>query len=300
MTYRKSEDTAAFRPTRLDGLCAIAMATIALAPAANAEAASGATVVQLIDPTTVSPLIGAAPWNANGPAEHRMVVSHQGDGATYLDMGYNSYKKGVRLSTPYAYKTDEICFLPSGRIRMEDEDGSTYERGAGRLMWRPAGGVTRSAEFLEDTVTICSMAPARLDANGHRVLPQDVGKWSGSPETKPRPHWYPMSEGPVITKMDSSASPGVVEHEVLSRRKDGSAKESVVYVTLEKGAHLALSSAGEQICWVENGPLALSSGGVSRTAKPNTFFFRPDGVKVDLVKALSKAAMTCFSGPASF
>lgn len=256
-------------------------------------------IVQIIDPATVSPLIGAAPWDANGPAVTRRVVTHMNQGAVYLDMAYNTYKKGIRLAVPYAYKTDEFCFVPGGQLRMQDER-TAYEPSHDSVMWRPSGGVTRSVEFLEDTVTICAMSPARLDANSHRIPPQDVGKWSGDPAAKPYPHWFPMTTGPVITAMDQSASAGVVEHEVLSKRKDGSAKVSVVYTTFQPGAYLAAGSAGEQICWVESGTLHLSTNSGTMTAGAHTFIYRPEGAKIDRIQANTPAAMTCFSGPAAF
>ena len=254
--------------------------------------------LQVIHPMSVSPLVGAAPWNANGPAATRRVVTHASQGTVHLDMAYNTYKKGTKLSIPYAYKTDEFCFLPSGRIRMQDE-AEAYEAGPGRLMWRPSGGVTRSVEFLEDTVTICSMAPARLDANSHRIPPQDVGKWSGDPTAKPSPHWFPIATAPVIPATDRSASSGVVEHEVLSERKDRSVKESVTYTSFERGAHLASDSKGEQICWVGSGMLRLTSGGETKVAASQTFFYRPEGLKIDRIQAITRATMTCFNGPAA-
>jgi hypothetical protein len=255
-------------------------------------------MVKVVDPFTIEPLIGAAPWNAGGPATHRMVVSHEKDGSIYLDIGYNNYKKGVILATPYAYKTDELCFSPSGKIRLKNE-GDPFIMDGAKLMWRPAGAPTRSAEFLEDTVTICAMAPARLNANGHRVAPEDVGKWYGDPALKPMVKWFAIADAPVIPALDKSASPGVVEREVLSRRRDGSAKVSVTYITLKAGSHFTTSSAGDAICYVNFGSLSLTAGGVTLAAKGKAFIYRPDGAQITEVKATSESGLTCFSGPAS-
>lgn len=264
----------------------------------QAEPALSGPVVQVIDPMTVSPLLSVPPWIAKGPAEHRRVVTHDGNGSVNLDIGYNTYKQGVRLSTPYAYITDEFCYIPSGRVRMEGE-GALIEVGTGDMMWRPAGGVTTSAEFLEDTVTICAMAPARLDANSHRVPAQDVGKWKGDPKKKPYPHWFKVSEAPVITGMDKSAGNGVEERELVSRRKDGSAKASVVYIKLKTGAHLVTGLEGEQICWLESGTLRLSAGGEIKAVATRSFIYRPQGAKIERLQATSDGSMICISGPAA-
>lgn len=281
---------------RLRIVIAITLPTAAVM--AQAQLGSSKPIVQIIDPATVNPLIGAAPWNANGPAAHRRVVTHGDNGAVYLDMGYNTYKKGVRLSTPYAYKTDEICFVPVGRARMQNES-APFETDPSHMMWRPSGGVTHWVEFLEDSVTICSMAPARLDADSHRIPPADVDKWYGDPASKPFPRWFPIAGGPVVTALDKSASAGVVEHEVLSLRKDGSAKVSVIYTTFETGSHVAADSKGEQICWVGAGTLKLSTGGETMIAPSHNFFYRPEGARIDRIEATKPATMTCFSGPAA-
>lgn len=277
---------------------AIALFAVLIPVTAPAQVPSAASrsVVQVIDPSTIAPTIGAAPWNANGPAVSRRAVTHAGQGAHHLDIGYNTYKKGTKLSTPYAYKTDEFCFVPSGRISMQDEP-TTYEAGPGRLMWRPAGALTRAVEFLEDTVTICSMSPARPDANSHRIPPQEVGRWSGDPATKPHPRWFPMTTAPLITSPDRKANAGVIEREVLSKRRDGSTMVSVTYTTFERGAQLASRGPGEEICWVESGSLSLSSNGRRQTARTGNFIFRPEGVPINQIRAATAASMVCFIGP---
>jgi hypothetical protein len=267
---------------------------------ARSQAQPGAQkpTIEIIDPLTIDPLVGPAPWNAGGPAVHRRVVTHDKDGAVHLDIGYNLYKKGVKLGIPYAYKTDEVCYAPSGRIRMQNE-GELFEPALHFLMWRPAGAVTRFAEMLEDTVTICAMAPARVDASSHKLAPEEVGKWSENPAIKPVLHYFNVSSGPIVTGRDKSASGGVVEREVLSKRKDGSAKESVIYTTLKAGSHLSLPGKGEQICWVERGKLAITSDGQQTDVRGNSFIYKPEGAKLDELRALEDAAIICFSGPAS-
>ena len=288
------------RPRRLHnfaltgGLAALALATTS----ALAWDGPGGTGVQIVAPDAISPLLSIPPWVANGPAEHRRVITHDSVGAVAMDIGYNTYRKGVRLATPYAYKTDEFCYIAKGRIAMEGET-STIEVSGGTMMWRPAGGVTKSATFLEDTITICAMAPARLDANSHRIQSQDVGKWAGAPGDRPYPHWFKLSEAPLITALDTSASKGIVERELVSKRKDGSAKASVVHIGLKRGAHLALGPAGEQICWVEDGTLSLSWAGNAKTATAHDFIYRSSGTRLDHVEATSPASLLCLSGPAT-
>jgi ethanolamine utilization protein EutQ (cupin superfamily) len=268
------------------------------AVAAEPQPGAGTPVVQVIDPMTVSPLFSIPPWVENGPAQHRRVVTHAANGAVALDIGYNTYNKGVRLANPYAYKTDELCYIATGLLDMHGEDG-TSRIASGMMMWRPAGGVTKSVDILEDTLSICAMAPARLDANSHRVSAENIGKWDGDPKAKPYPHWFKVSKARVITSLDKSASKGVVERELVSKRKDGSAKVSVVYITLKAGAHLATSSVGEEICWLESGALRLNTNGEIKTASAHDFIYRPEGAKIDSLEATSAASMVCFTGPSA-
>jgi hypothetical protein len=258
---------------------------------------AGKPAIEIIDPLTIDPHVGAAPWNAGGPAVTRRVVTHAKDGAASLSVSYNLYKKGTRLGIPYAYKTDEVCYSPSGLIRMQNE-AEPFEPARNFVMWRPAGAVTRFAEMLEDTVTICAMAPAWLDESS-KLAPEEVGKWYESPPNKPVPLYFGSSSSPIVTGLDKSASEGVIEREVLSKRKDGAAKESVIYTTLKAGSHISLPGEGERVCWVERGRLAITSDGRNREASRISFIYKPAGAKLDELRALEDAAIICFSGPAS-
>ena len=262
------------------------------------EPITSAATVKVIDPMTVSPLIGPAPWNAGGPATHRMVVTHEKEGATYLDIGYNYYKKGVILAHPYAYDTDEACISPSGHMKLYDDDGGA-ELVPGTLMWRPAGGVTRSAEVLEDTVTICAMSPARLDATSYRVPPDAVGAWLGNPALKPMPKFSSMTSAPVITASDEPASPGVVRREALSMRRNGSARISATYMTMQAGSHFSTApgkeQGNEQICYVLSGVLLLTTDQGHMSASTRSFIYRPAGARMIEAKASEDAKLVCFN-----
>ena len=252
--------------------------------------------VQVINPMSIKPLIGPAPWNAGGPATHRMVVSHDNQGAIYLDIGYNDYRKGIVLAVPYAYKTDELCLVPSGHIRLHDED-DTVEVLSGMLMWRPAGGVTRSAEFLQDTVTICAMSPARLDATSYRIPKEAVEAPSGK-QVRPVPKFFVVADAPKFETQTVSSAQGVVEREVLSMRRDGSSRVSVAYLTMQTGSQFSTvvgnEEGNEQICYVMSGALSLDlkQGRVAAPAK--SFIYRPAGARIVNAKATTKSALVCF------
>lgn len=286
----------------VEHLCVgLVAATLAVFHAGGVRAESqGQTpsIVTIASPSTMPPQFGPPPFDAKGSAVHRPVISQKLNGARFLDIGYNTYKKGTELATPYAYTTDEYCFLPSGRVLMKNE-GESFDLVPGEVMWRPAGAVTRYADVLEDTVSICAMAPARQDATSYRISTEDVGRWAGDWKAKPVPHYYVMAASPMVTPSDKLASSGVVEHEVVSERKDGSARASVLYITLDAGAHLALSSVGEHICWVDTGQLRLTWRGSGKSVAVHTFFYQPEGSKIDEVKAIGPSSIVCFTAPAA-
>lgn len=180
------------------------------------------------------------------------------------------------------------------------DDGEPFIFKPGMLMWRPAGGVTRAVEMLEDTVTICAMAPPPLNGNSNKLAPGDVGKWEGDPAKKPIPHYFSMKVSPIVPAFEKTASAGVIEREVVSKRKDGSALVNVTYTTLKRGARLVASGAGEEICWVETGSLSLTSKGQQHKVMSQSFFYRPEGVAIDRIKAKSAASVVCLTGPAAF
>lgn len=157
----------------------------------------------------------------NGPAATRRAVDRQKDGANYLDITYNVYQKGMRLAAPYAYRTDEFCFVPNGSVSLEADSGTTLV-GGDDLMWRQAGASSNALDTLEDSITVCAFSPAWLNADSGNLAPEEIGKWRGDRETTPRLHFFKMSTSPEVGASDRSPGHGFVEREVISKRKDSS------------------------------------------------------------------------------
>lgn len=255
------------------------------------------SAVRVIDPMTVDQMYGPPPFDRDGLAVIRRVVSRQKDGATNLDIGYNVYQKGMKIEARYAYRMDEFCLVPIGRVALESDDGTTIQT-AGDLMWRPAGASSNSLTTLEDSVTICCFTPARIDSTSHRLTPEEIGKWPTGGKTPPSLRFLKTETAPLVGEDYRSAGQGFVEREVVSKGRDGS-DVSVIYTTFDDGGFMTTRSGpGEEIFWVSSGTLEIQSGGTTQTAKPRDFIYRPDGAQIDRIRATSPAVVFCFSGPA--
>lgn len=255
------------------------------------------SAVRVIDPMTVDPMYGPPPFDRDGLAVIRRVVSRPKDGATNLDIGYNIYQKGMKIEARYAYRMDEFCLVPNGRVALESDDGTTIQT-EGDLMWRPAGASSNSLLTLEDSVTICCFTPARIDATSHRLTPQEIGNWPAGSQTPPSLRFLKTETAPPVGEDGRLVGQGFVAREVVSNRRDGS-DVSVIYITFDEGGSITAGSGpGEEIFWVSEGTLEVRSGGTTQIASPRNFIYRPDGAEIDSIRATSPAKLFCFSGPA--
>ncbi len=255
------------------------------------------SAIRVIDPMTVDPMYGPPPFDRDGLAVIRRVVSRPKDGATNLDIGYNVYQKGMKIEARYAYRMDEFCLVPNGRVALESDDGTTIQT-EGDLMWRPAGASSNSLLTLEDSVTICCFTPARTDFTSHRLTPEEIGNWPAGSKTPPSLRFLKTETAPLVGEDDQVAGQGFVEREVVSKRRDGS-DVSVIYTTFDEGGFMTTRSApGDEIFWVSEGTLEVQSGATTQIASPRNFIYRPDGVEIDRIRAVSRAKLFCFSGPA--
>ena len=277
---------------------AVGLALMMIAAAGGRAAAPSGGRIEVVDPMKVTPLYGRPPFDQGGSATHRRVINRQGNGSIQLDIGYNLYAAGTRLAAPYAYRTDEFCFVPRGRLVLKSGGGDTEMTGGG-LMWRPRGAASDGLDVLEDSVTICAMSPARIDADSHRLPAQDVGKWSGDPALRPKLHFFTVETAPRLDRAHRSPGTAILEREMVSTRKDGS-KIGVIFTRFRPGGKVRPVGTAEQICWVGKGRIDVQSGGDALIVATPSFFYRPAGVTIDAISASSGAEMLCFSGPARF
>ena len=257
--------------------------------------------VVIYDPADTAPMLREdSEFLMSGMAVHRRVINKPKDGSHTIDIGYNTYKKGVGASQPYAYTKDEVCYFPSGKMYVLS-DGDEVVTEPGYFMWRPAYAATQKTEVLVDSVTICAFAPARDDEWSHVLPKSETGKWDGDPKLKPKVMFYDFRDiEPTVRPGDERYGDGRITHRrVISKPKDGSvhidASHNIYKAGLEGGPY---AYTHDEICWLESGEIEMVSGGVTQTMRPGEFMYRPAGAATERIKVTKDSVSICFFAPA--
>lgn len=277
----------------------IAVLTATTAQTVHAQAQPGMVkpAIVIVDPMGTDAFLADAHPTPGPLAQHHVVFSPTKSGTRHIEIGYNDYPAGFKVNSVYAFKqADGLCYVPSGMIEITS-DGVVVKLTSHMVMWRPAGAMTEHVEAAQDTVTICAVSPARDEKNKANLGEAEVSRWNGDPALQPHVHFYAVNFISVEAPGEKDlALRSVLERRVVSLHKDGSAKLDLTHFTFKVGAKLRDSpKLGEQVCWLETGKMELSSEGKSLPLNSRNFLYRPEGVKIDELRALKDSSLVCWS-----
>jgi mannose-6-phosphate isomerase-like protein (cupin superfamily) len=252
--------------------------------------------VQIIVPADVAPTINPnSPEHVSGRQVHRRILDFTRGGPANLDVGYNQSKAGIDVMTPYAYTKDEYCYNAAGRVRAES-DGTPRDVVTGMFMWRPAGAATQRITVLEDYISICAFGPARTDGWSHRLPEDQVGRWDGPPDQKPRVQFKAVADVPPSDFRDLE----MVAGEGVHRRVFDTPRMEVSHTMLKAGATLTgRPREREDIYWLESGAVTVSVAGASKPLGKREFLRVPAGATLEKLVADMPSTLIRWSAPAS-
>lgn len=280
-------------------LAAVMLVCFASLPASAELTNPEPAKIIIYDPFVVEPMLREDSEDImSGRAVHRRVITFKD--SKHIDVGYNEYAKGVGGHVPYAYTKDEICYFPSGEFYVVS-DGDEVTTRQGHFMWRPARAATQTAIITKKAVSICAFAPAREQLWAHRLLPSEVGKWSGDPDKKPRVVFYHYQDFKPLKRPGSEAydKAQIIHRRIISKQHDNAVYMDASHDIMKAGLELGpLTYTVDQACWLESGEIELHSKGATYSMLPNQFMFRPAGVKTDTIKAIKDSVAICFFAPA--
>ncbi|MBB6123694.1 hypothetical protein [Sphingobium subterraneum] len=251
--------------------------------------------MKIIRPEDVEPTINPnAAEHRDGTHVHRRILSHPHGGPATLDLGYNVSRVELDVQIPYAYNRDEFCYNVQGSVRAES-DGAVVDARQGLFMWRPAGAATQRIATFGDYISICAFAPARTDAWSHRLPAEEVGKWDGDPDKKPRLTFRAWEDVEPEASGDDSPSVGADVRHIFD-----TPRMQVTRVTLSRDTRLPIGKRGrEDIYWLESGTVSASAGTETLTWRPGEFLQVRPGDTVDAFEALDDACFLRWSAPAA-
>jgi hypothetical protein len=210
--------------------------------------------VRIVDPRDVQPTVNPAlPDHVSGRQVHRRILSVLSGGPRSIDVGYNTFKAGIRITQPYAYDRDEFCYIPQGEMALLNCDGCVTAA-AGSFVHRPARAATHRVELLRDTISICSFSPARVDGWSHRLQPDQIGGRDGEGDC-PDVRIVPAEQGARVASPWADVA-GHIEYSEMAMTQDF----TLARATFEAGTCFARPRADRDEVWfVESGALTIGS-----------------------------------------
>ncbi len=257
--------------------------------------ASTTRKLRVIDPMDVEPMKNPSqPRHVSGKARHRRVVSKIEDPDVQIDIGFNMFDAGPGASEPYAYYSDEMCYLPTEGLEVISNGQSVMVK-RGHAMWRPAGASSEGTCHHADNISICAFGPARMDPWSHRIPPEDIGNW-------------PAGEAPKVMFRDvdsldseplKGGDEGVTVKYIYSAARDGARKIEMSALRFPAGTSAVLDApVRDEIYYVDIGEINFISGGETFTAAKGQFVYRARGVPIERAVAGIDATLIRWQGPA--
>ncbi|MGE4431197.1 MAG: hypothetical protein AB7E05_10710 [Sphingobium sp.] len=272
------------------------------APASTTGAAPAATPqVQVVDPQSVAPTITPGnPASEKGLFVQRLVIG-AANGATALDMDHNSWRKGLDNSFPlgFGYRSEELCYLHSGRFEMESDGVTTIMR-PGNFIWRPAHALTQRGHIVEDSIEICAFAPMRQQ-DAYRLTRAELEALAAKPADRPRARFYDYRYYEAVP-LAGDGSGAATTRRIVTRERDGTQQIEASHDSYRAGfADGPFSNSVDEICWLEAGEMELVANirdAAPMRARTGDFVFRPAQSVTFSRKAITDATEICFVGPA--
>lgn len=275
-----------------------AQATEAAAPS---PAPPSAPRVQVVDPQSVAPtIIPGNPASESGRIVQRLVIGRD-NGATGLDMDHNSWRKGLDNSFPlgFGYRTEELCYLHSGRFEMESDGVTTIMR-PGNFLWRPAHALTQRGHIVEDSIEICAFAPMRPE-EGFRLSKTELEALAAKPAERPRARFYDYRYYEAVP-LDGATDGAATTRRIVTRERDGTPHIEASHDSYRTGySDGPFSNSVDEICWIEAGEMELVANdrdAAPMRARTGDFVFRPAQSVTFSRKAIADTTEICFVAPA--
>lgn len=200
--------------------------------------------------------------NNNPEFVHRRILSPMSGGPDSVDVGFNNYSGGHRYQGPYAYNTDEFCYMAEG-VADGQSHGVPFVCSKGTFLFRQAGAQTDYFDIPDKIVNICAFAPARQDMDGHRLTPDQFAAWNGSPGPLRLPVVFDPADITPSPYLPAEDQTGIVFRQVIGPEQ-GSHHCRVGLLEIAAGITVNVSPAsGEEIWWVEEGTMNVTEDGSS-------------------------------------
>ncbi|WP_417211553.1 hypothetical protein [Antarctobacter sp.] len=228
--------------------------------------------------------------NNNPDFIHRRLVSPMTEGPEGVDVGLNTYKGGHRFNGPYAYNTDEFCYISEG-VAEGESHGVPFRASPGIFLFREAGAQTDFFDVPQSIVNICAFAPGRFDMDSHRLAPEDYGDWDGSPGPKKLPvliHYQDVSP----TRFELAGDQAGLTYRKVFHAGNGSLHCEVGHLIISANTITDITPpATDEVWWIEKGRLSVTETGKTESAAAHECIHLAAGGPARRIEALAPVTL---------